>query len=362
MNQQTWKWIRLILLVPVAAAAAAAVSVRMQERAGSTVEASTAGLAPEFNPAEVSEISMTWRNSGVSMTLDENKVWRVRERGDHPADAAYVAEFLDSLSRVRPLRPAMPSDREACSVLHLNVDEPENEKIPGVLVQLKNPEGKTLCAMTLGGGYFIKEPGPMEQENLPDGRWMAKVDSDGTLHPFLTASLFEEYHPMPGVWMDPPVFEGLGAVLRIQFKSHDSEWTIQRKAVKTSFVPVPAAAGKYVRPDLLNNLFANLAGRYTADAVNPGSEDVKELVSAGFLALEDSDGLIRTLRFYKLPGREEFVLARVETAVAANAANPEVAKKHAERFGGERAGWLYEVPIRFYEIFRKNPCGDEPGK
>ena len=309
-------------------------------------------LLPAYSAGEPEKIILSWKDTRTTLLFTETKEWRIRERENHLADTATVAEFLESIRKLRPLRRAVPDDRATCSRLRVNPEESEPEKIPGLRVRIYGKKG-ILRDLTFGIGYYQNPADRGKKDVMPDGRWAGVVLEDGQkVIPFLSSSVLEEYHPVPGRWIDFPVFENPGQLVRIHFSANSGEWMIARLSPAEHFSAVIPSEKSMVSQQKLSVLLSLLSKRYPFEVVREDSAG--ELVQIGSLLTVDKSGMNRKLTFFTTEKYPETVCCRVSGEYKGS--DPAV-RKSLERFLKERAGWLYVIPEKLYETIKTNPAG-----
>ena len=339
--------------IPVLALLIAGLSLHLNSVRNSDSNLSVKHLLPEYPADAPAKIVISWRDQKTTLQ-SANGEWLIAERGNHPADLNMVGNLLDDIRKIRPLRRAVPADRETCSRLRVNTEEPDLKKFPGMRVRIYNGEGSVLRDLTFGYGYYGVS---MQPGKDPQGRWLGVVLEDGKrVVPFLVSSVFEAYHPITGGWMSVPFFDQSSQAVRIHFQSKETgigSWLLVRLSPEETFTEVIPGTG-ILDPEKYRQWTSLTGGRFIYDGY-PETEfsDLKEI---GSLMVAERSGLLRSLTFYRSAKEKNGVLCRVR---AVYRGNEPLVKRRMEYFVRGRRDWLYLIPEEIYETVRKNPAGKE---
>ena len=185
-------------------------------------------IAPAFRPEDVRTIEISWSNrmaDGVRVeksTLSFNpdgKYWALKERGGAQAASSQIAELLENLSKIEPLKALNISGVGDYMDLHLVSDREvgaadeksdpkrsELEKSEGILVVLRDERGTELLRMMLGAGHnrAASDRIGIQPGQDPVGRyiriWYSDRDDAGRV--YLISRLFKTCVPKPVQWIE----------------------------------------------------------------------------------------------------------------------------------------------------------------
>lgn len=308
-------------------------------------------LLPEFSAEAPVEIRISWKKNVATLILDD-AIWRVKERGNHPAENEKVIRLIEQIQKIRPLRRTIPADAETCSLLRVHPEEHDAGKIPGVRIQIYGKNRQLLRDLVLGAGYFTETemvaPG---REPEPSGRWIGIVQKNGSVIPFLNSAMFEEFMPVPGSWMSSPVIENIKQLVRIEYRAGNGSWMIGRFTVKAPFESIIPGTS-HVSVKKLNTLAGILSQRYTYEGIR--EKEAGKLTYIGKMELLDDSGFVRSLMFYRAVRAKGGVLCKVNAYE-----KKELSKKErVNSFLANRTGWLYVIPEKVFEQIKMNPAGD----
>ena len=325
-----------LILVIACIAAGIALLKRFQALRMSRVSVRTADVVPKFKPEEVEEIKITWRVLSTTIRK-KNGGWVIAERGDLPADSSKIASFLEAVRTMHPLKIITPADRAVMSRLRVAAEEPDPKVVPGIRFVLRNGKSESLLDLVMGRGHFVNLPDDMtpREQRAPDGRYLSIAKPDGSSVVFLTPSVFEDFHPVTGTWLQfrsgkTPNFTAFGP----------GNHVVSRQAVLT--------------------ICRLLSRHYIADARLRSYYRELEPSFASFTA-EDSSGVIRTLRFHRLKSDPRRILFTVESSLAKGKNVGKDARKAAAEFTAGREDVCYEISAQVFELL-KIPPFEQPKK
>ena len=339
-------------VIPLTALLIAGVSLCLDSGRKSGSELSVKNLLPEFSMEDPAKIIVSWKNQKTTLVY-ANGEWLIRERENHPADQNMVTNLLEDIRKIRPLRRAVPADRETCSRLRVNPEESDPSRFPGMRVRIYNAEGRALRDLTFGFGYYGLS---MQAGTDPQGRWLGIVEDEGKrVIPFLVSSVFEAYHPVTGGWMGVPFFDNGSQNVRIHYQPEEkdgSEWLLARISPEEQFTNV-IPGGAITDPEKLRQWTALTGGRFIYDGFQ--EKNCGPLKKIGTLSVAEKSGLQRSLTFYRSEKEKNGVLCKVSGSYRGT--DPLV-RKRLEYFLKGRTGWLYLIPEKIYETIRSNPAGE----
>ena len=355
-------WYTLILVIACMAAGIALLK-RFQKLRMSRVSVRTADVVPKFNPQEAEEIQISWRVLTTTLRK-KNGTWVVAERADLPADASKVASFLDSVRTMRPLKIITPADRATMSRLRVSAVETDPKIVPGIRFVIRNGKSESLMDLVMGRGHFVNLPDdttPRDQR-VPDGRYLSIAKKDGSSVVFLTPSVFEDFHPVTGTWLQSPVFRNIAYTIRMEFRQMPQKnpvWMIFRSAKSPNFTAFGPGNHQVSRQAVLT-ICRVLSRHYIADARPRSFYRDLEPSFASFTA-EDSSGVIRTLRFHRVKSDPRKFLVTVEASLAKGRNVGKDAQKAAEEFTAGRENICYEISAQVFDLLKKPPF-EQPKK
>ncbi len=352
-----------LILVIACIAAGIALLKRFQALRMSRVSVRTADVVPKFKPEEVEEIKITWRVLSTTIRK-KNGGWVIAERGDLPADSSKIASFLEAVRTMHPLKIITPADRAVMSRLRVAAEEPDPKVVPGIRFVLRNGKSESLLDLVMGRGHFVNLPDDMtpREQRAPDGRYLSIAKPDGSSVVFLTPSVFEDFHPVTGTWLQSPVFRNIAYTIRMEFRQLPQKnpvWMIFRSGKTPNFTAFGPGNHVVSRQAVLT-ICRLLSRHYIADARLRSYYRELEPSFASFTA-EDSSGVIRTLRFHRLKSDPRRILFTVESSLAKGKNVGKDARKATAEFTAGREDVCYEISAQVFELL-KTPPFEQPKK
>lgn len=234
------------------------------------------GKLPErlfhFRVEEVRKIVVSWQKESVTLFLDEQDSWRLKERGGALASASRINGILASLSTLAPLKRILDSSPEMLRELSLRVSpgkDPGDKIPPGILVRLFGKGEKEMEKIVLGSGHFPPVSGNRRENVLPSARYIKCAD--GKI--YLVSKVFEELLPIPMAYVEPFAVRGMERALMISSyelpKKGTGEkllWCVGRKGTSQAFRTI-YPRGKIVPQQALASLAKLLSKQMTLDLV-----------------------------------------------------------------------------------------------
>jgi len=182
-------------------------------------------LGDNFPINDVAAISIQQGTNALNL-VKEDDLWRVRERNNYAADFSKISGFLVKAADLKILETEQlaPADLPR---LQLAAGQGTDA---GVLLTLKDKDGKTLKALTLGKSHFPKQAQKSQfggEENYPDGRYvMLAGDSQDAL---LLADPMSEIEPKPELWLNKDFFKvERPKTIAVDYPDATNSWRISR--------------------------------------------------------------------------------------------------------------------------------------
>ena len=247
------------------------------------------GSIASFKPEEVTKINVSWRNIHTTLVL-KNGRWQIEERGGRPASVPRISELLNSLSSLYPVKVLQPCTDEILSELRLIDNDPK--LVPGIRIVLQNASGRELFNILLGKGHFVRpEPGLPPSQNA-EGRYV-RIGNKA----YLVPKVFENCHPVPGVWVEPLRLGELRKALQItSFSEKDGKaamvWSVARSSTVQPFEFGYPSGGQKADNRILSVLADRLSKPFSSDF---SMEPTVKILYTKRLRIVCSDGFRYTL-------------------------------------------------------------------
>ena len=201
---------KIVLILFLAAVTALAVVSELRLRRDTFSGAAADRLAmPQFRSEDVRTVEISWRTQKTTLDfVADGQYWAVKERDGAQAASAQVAELLEGLAKIAPLKELEISDGD---IRELNLETKEEGSAAsrntseGILVVLRDGKGAELLRMMLGRGHTrlaADRIGNLAIQGY-DGRYVRVWYLDETSRVFLISRVFEQCVPNPRQWLEP---------------------------------------------------------------------------------------------------------------------------------------------------------------
>jgi len=149
--------------------------------------------------------SLTIKNASNEVTLAKHEeVWRVKERGEYPANFSTLVDFL---RKAADLKIVQSEPIGASQFERMEVNQPGKGAGAGTLVEFRDKDGKPLRSLVLGKKQMKKSEGgsPFGGGEWPVGRWI--MDLKDTANVNLVSDALSDIEPSAAHWLDKEFFK-----------------------------------------------------------------------------------------------------------------------------------------------------------
>jgi len=361
MNRK--QFIVLLVLVVLVGAAGWIVRQRGQGSWHSAGPALGRKLLPDFPVNDVAQITIQSGTNELHLARRDN-FWRVRERGDYPADFSGISGLLLKFADLKIVQSQAVG---AAQLGRFELLPPGPATNAGTLVEFKNQDGKTINTVLLGKQHLKQPPqgsgpGGPGDEGWPDGRYVM-VGRDAKALAVISDPL-DNVQPKPEAWLNKDFLriENPRAI-SVQFAEATNSWKLTRVSATNDWQLADARAGEKPDPDKLSGA----TGPFNSPSFNDVSPantrpDAFSPANVTVLTVETFDGFTYTAKI----GRKQddnypitfSIAATLPSArAAANDEKPEDKakldaefkdrqKQLAEKLTKEKQfeNWIYYVP------------------
>jgi hypothetical protein len=182
-------------------------------------------LGDHFPINDVAAISIK-RGTNELNLAKRGDLWGVRERNDYPADFSKISGFLVKTAGLKILE---TEQVEASDLSRLQLATGQGMD-SGVLLTLKDKDGKTLKTLTLGKSHLPKsaQKSPFgEDQSFPDGRYVMLADD--THDALLVADPLSDAEPKPEQWLVKDFFKvERPKAIAVTYPEASNSWRIAR--------------------------------------------------------------------------------------------------------------------------------------
>jgi len=212
-------------------------------------------LFPNFPINDVAALDIQG-DSAVHLAR-KGDAWRVRERGDYPADFSKIKELLITLSglKISQSEPIGPSQ-----LAHMELQPPGKGAGSGTLVTFSDDKGKTIQSLLLGKKH-VEQAAPASQfggGEYPNGRYVM-LPADPKVLLLITDPLSNiETNPAP--WLNQQFFKiEKPASISVLSTDATNSWSLSRPGETGSWALAETNVGEM----LDSNKVSSLAGTFT---------------------------------------------------------------------------------------------------
>ena len=178
-------------------------------------------LLPNFPINDVANIRIDNGHTVVSLAKKDGQ-WRVKERGDYPANFTMISDLL---LRIQDQKIIQSDAISAEQRPDLYLIEPIKDKASAIAVELQDANAKSIAKLLLGKRYMKKGPTGAE---VPAGRYVMVADDEKTAA--LVGDVLLDAEPKPENWIVKD-FVRAEKVKSIAFNADDGSnvWKMQRE-------------------------------------------------------------------------------------------------------------------------------------
>lgn len=177
-------------------------------------------LVLNFPINDVANIHIDNGHTSVTLTKKEGQ-WRVKERGDYPANFNMISDFLLKIQDQKIIQSdAINAEQRP----DLYLIEPIKDKPSGIVVELQDANAKQIARLLLGKRVMKKGPTGAE---VPAGRYVMVAADEKTAA--LVSDVLLETEPKPEIWIVKD-FARADKIKAMAFNADDGTnvWKMQR--------------------------------------------------------------------------------------------------------------------------------------
>jgi Tfp pilus assembly protein PilN len=351
----------ILLLVLVVVVGAAGLLVR--ERSSNSWKSATAAIGQKLLPNlavnDIAQITIKSGASELNLVRRDNR-WRVRERGDYPANFSQISELLIKLA---DLKIAQSEEIGPSQLGRLELQPPGAGANSGTQLEFKDQAGKTLDSLLLGKKHMKKpvgnsQPGGMGDEGWPDGRYV--MAGAGAKTVAVISDPLDSAQPKPEEWLDKDFLSiEKPRTIAVQFSEPTNSWKLSRASETNDWQLADAKADEKIDSSKISSV--------TSAFSSPSFNDVTALntsstASNSVVTVETFDGFTYIARIAPRQDDNYPVSFSVAASLATErpAAKDEKAEDKAgldKEFKGRQSklteklakekqfeNWVYQVP------------------
>jgi Domain of unknown function (DUF4340) len=226
-------------------------------------------LLGDFQVNDVAKIRIEQGTNTVTLEKT-NDLWRVRERGDYPADFSKISQFLLKLRDLKIVQ-AMPVGPSQWP--RLGLAAPGLGTNSATLLEFSDANGKPIHILRLGKNHMHENPQVSpegENENWPDGRYILTGTNSPTVA--VISDPLDEATAQASQWLDKTFFKmEKPRSVAVNFPAATNSWKLVRNSETNNWELANA------RPDekLDSSQASETAGSFSSPSFNDVAVDLK---------------------------------------------------------------------------------------
>lgn len=253
-------------------------------------------LLPALAVNDIAQVLIRSGTNELNLARRDN-LWRVRERGDYPAN---FSEISGLLLKFADLKVAQSQDVGASQLGRFELLPPGAGANAGTLVEFKSEAGKTLSSVFLGKKHLSKSGGaPFESMGAggrPDGRYVMVGGEAKTLA--VISDPLDNVQPKPEAWLSKDFFSiEKPRSIAVQFPEATNSWKLTRASETNEWQLADAGPDEKADPTKVSGVTSPFASASFND-VFPGNTqpEISGLTNVTTMTVETFDGFAYTFK------------------------------------------------------------------
>ena len=345
----------LILLLLVVVVGGAGLVIYQRGNRSWESSASTLGgkLLPNLAVNDIVAITIKGGTNELHLARVDN-LWRVRERGNYPANFGQLSQWLIKLS---DLKIAQSQDVGPSQLGRFALLPPGPGTNTAILIEFADANGKVLNSFLLGKQHLKKPTGAqpagmmgLGEEGWPDGRYVMVGSATGTLD--VVSDPLESADPKPESWLNKDFLTvEKPASIAVDFPEATNSWKLTRASETNDWQLAAAGPKEKLDSTKISSVTMPLSSPSFTDVLPQAATD---LANATRLTIGTLDGFTYTaqigpkqndnylVNFTITASLPEPVTGTNSTALASQATHKTLADKLAKEQALQK--WTYLLP------------------
>jgi len=355
----------VILLVLVAALGAAGLIIHQRGQQSWHDSGQPIGrkLLPDLPVNDLAQITIHSGTNELNLAK-RDQLWKVRERGDYPANFSQISGLLVKLA---DLKIAQAEEIGPSQLGRFELLPPGAGANTGTQVELKDASGKTRNLLLLGKKHLRKPAGDngfggMDDQGWPDGRYV--MAGNGAKTVAVVSETLEDVQPKAESWLDQAFFTiEKPRSIDVQFPEATNSWKLVRASGTNDWQLADAKASEKLDSAKISSVTSPFSSPGFHDVLSPDTKpEVSGLTNVTVVKVETFDGFNYTVKlgpkrnedfpaavtvaanlpFARAVGKDE----KPEDKTKLDADFKDRQKKLAEKLADEKKfeGWVYLLP------------------
>ena len=246
------------------------------------------------------------KQTGGELNLaKKDELWRVRERGDYPADFSAISDFIQKAWEMKAVQTLQV---EPAELPRLELVEPGKGASSGTLVEFKDKGGKLIKSVLLGKKHQ-KEGGNSQfgGGGWSDGRYL--LVSGDAQNVRLVSEPFNNAEPKPDVWLNKDFFK-IESIRSVSVTSTNATntWKLSRETLEGEWKLADLKPGEQTDGPRASGLTGLLANPSFIDVILPGKTNGAATDKPVEAVLQSFEGLTYSLKLGKQSEDEKYLL------------------------------------------------------
>jgi hypothetical protein len=289
---------QFILLLVLAALVGSAGLIVYRHNHGAWESSGTAiggKLLPGLSINDVAQIHIQSGTNTLLLARRDN-LWRVRERGDYPANFSQISDLLLKCAGLKAVQSLTVGPSQ---LGRLDLLPPGSPDHAATLVEFKDQTGKTLATILLGKKHLKPSGSSDGMDGLgaggwPDGRYvMTGAGSDSVA---VISDPLDTIQPQPEQWLNKDFLSiEKPSAIDVQFAVATNSWKLKRSSETNEWQLADAQADEKLDPSKLSSVTSPFSSPGFNDA-EPLSANANSQASNTILTVDTFEGLTYVAR------------------------------------------------------------------
>jgi len=338
----------IVLLALAIVGGAGLVLLRHNKEAWSVREAKMGDpVLPGFKPNDVAAIHL--KGTSEIHIAQANGIWRVRERGDYPAN---YQQIKNCLIKLRDLKVVQAEEVGPSQLARVELEEPGKEAGGATLIEFSDAKGKLLNSLRVGKRHLRPQDPtvPAGLHGLYDGRYVLLPSDPGSV--LLISDELAGVSSEPESWLDHD-FIKVDHVRSVSLTSTNAadSWSIARETESAAWTLADfhADKGEALATSVVSQIGELLPFIAFMDVVPKTSASEKYFKNAKRLKVETFDHFTYDIKVSPKQSDGNYLIAVAVTAEKSGQSKESLAKLEKESKIAA-APWDYAVEARIMDL------------
>ena len=339
----------IILLILVVIIGGGGLLIRQRSHDSWENSATTLGgkLLPNFPVNDIAQITIQSGTNEVHLIRADN-LWRVRERGNYPANFSQISDWIIKLS---DLKVAQSQDIGPSQLGRFDLLPPGPATNTATLVEFADASGKTLDSLLLGKKHMKKSASPspagmgMDDAGWPDGRYVMVGNNTTTLD--VISDALDNSEPNPDQWLNKDFLDvQKPGAIAVQYPVATNSWKLTRASETNDWQLADAGPKEKLDSSKASGVTSPFSSASFSDVLPPDTKpEISGLTNTTTVTVNTLDGFTYAAQIGQKQS-DNYPVTFALSATFAPAAKPADQKILADKLAKEQAcqHWIYLIP------------------